>query len=187
MPTSPRAASPSRSPRSSSPPRSTLADRTRFVIGVRNTGSETIPNIAVTLDGLDGPSEGEDAAEPQRPIWVLESGPQGSTTAYVDTWAKGALPPGETARFEWDVTAVEAGTHRLTYAVAAGLDGKARAQGEGGRPPAGEVTVAVRQEPADARVDPETGEVLRDRDGRDDQPPDPDEPLPPLEEDRGGE
>lgn len=166
-----------------------LADRAQFVVEVRNTGNRTIPNIAVTLDGLDRVPEREDVAGAQRPIWVLESGPEGAVTAYVDTWAKGALPPGKSARFEWDVTVVAAGTHRLGYRVSAGLDGNARARGRDGRPPDGEVTVAVSEEPADARVDPETGAVVRgdDRDARDDQAPDPDQPLDLFEEDRGGE
>jgi len=161
-----------------------LADRTSFVIEVRNTGSETIPNIAVTLDGLDRSSEGEDVAEPQSPIWILESGPEGGTTAYVDTWAKGELPAGETARFEWDVTVVEAGTHQLTYGVAAGLDGRARAEGEGGRPPEGEVTVTVTDRPSDARVDPDTGEVILEDGG---SPNDRGDQIDPSEESRGGE
>jgi hypothetical protein len=152
---------------------------------VRNTGTETIPNIAVTLDGLDRSAKGEDvAADPQRPIWILESGPRGGTTAYVNTWAKGELPAGETARFEWDVTAVEAGTHELTYRVAAGLDGKARAQGEGERAPEGDVTVTITDRPTDARVDPDTGEVILEGGG---SPDDRNDPIDPSEESRGGE
>ncbi len=162
-----------------------LADRTTFVVEVRNTGTETIPNIAVTLDGLDRSAKGEDvAADPQRPIWILESGPRGGTTAYVNTWAKGELPAGETARFEWDVTAVKAGTHELTYRVAAGLDGKARAQGEGERAPEGDVTVTITDRPTDARVDPDTGEVILEGGG---SPDDRNDPIDPSEESRGGE
>lgn len=138
----------------------------------------------MTLDGLDRSSQREDVAEAQRPIWILESGPRGATTAYVDTWAKGELPAGETARFERDVTAVEAGTHELIYRVAAGLDGKARAEGEGGRPPEGEVTVTVTDRPTGARVDPHTGEVIPEDGGsfedRGDQ-------VDPSEESRSGE
>ncbi len=161
-----------------------LADRTSFAIEVRNTGNETIPNIAVTLDGLDRSSGREDVAYSQRPIWVLESGPQGGTTSYVNTWAKGELPAGETARFEWDVTVVEAGTHELTYRVAAGLDGRAMAVGEGGGPPSGKVTVVVTDRPAQARVDPETGEVILEGGG---SPDDLGAPIDPSEESRGGE
>ena len=161
-----------------------LAERTRFVLEVRNTGASTIPNIAVTLDGLDRTFEDQDTAEGQRPIWILESGPEGGTTAYVNTWAKGELPAGRTARFEWDVTAVEAGIHELSYRIAAGLDGKALARGDNGRPPEGEVAVAVTGEPADARVDPDTGEVILEGGG---SPADREDPIDPSEESRGGE
>jgi hypothetical protein len=161
-----------------------LAERTRFVIEVRNTGTQTIPNIAVTLDGLDLTAQREDAGELQRPVWILESGPEGGTTAYVNTWAKGRLPAGRTARFEWDVTAVEAGTHKLAYRVAAGLDGKALARGDNGRPPEGEVTVAVTDEPAGARVDPDTGEVILQGGG---SPDDRADPIDPSEESRSAE
>ncbi|MBA2766827.1 MAG: hypothetical protein H0U33_07615, partial [Solirubrobacterales bacterium] len=116
--------------------------------------------------------------------WILESGPRGGTTAYVNTWAKGELPAGETARFEWDVTAVEAGTHELAYRVAAGLDGKARAQGEGERAPEGDVTVTITDRPTDARVDPDTGEVILEGGG---SPDDRNDPIDPSEESRGGE
>ncbi|MDQ3769081.1 MAG: hypothetical protein M3370_06335 [Actinomycetota bacterium] len=166
------------------PSEQSLAERTRFVIEVRNTGTETIPNIAVTLDGLDRTLEGQDTAEGQRPIWIVDSGPEGGTTAYVNTWAQGELPAGRTARFEWDVTVVEAGTHTLRYRIAAGLDGKAVARGEDGRRPEGEVTVAVTDEPAGARVDPDTGEVILEGGG---SPDDRADSIDPSEESRGGE
>lgn len=166
------------------PSSQSLGERARFVVEVRNTGTETIPNIAVTLDGLDSTPEAQDVPETQRPIWILESGPEGATTAYVNTWAKGELSPGRTARFEWDVTAVEAGTHKLTYRVAAGLDGRARARGEDGRPPQGAATVAVTDQPADARVDPDTGEVVLEGGG---SPDDRSDPIDPSEDSRGGE
>ena len=166
------------------PREQSLAERATFVIEVRNTGTQTIPNIAVTLDGLDPTAQREDDGELRRPVWVLESGPEGGTTAYVNTWAKGELPAGRTARFEWDVTAVEAGTHKLAYRVAAGLDGKALARGENGRAPAGQVTVTVTDEPADARVDPDTGEVILEG-GR--SPDDRAHPIDPSEESRGAE
>ena len=48
-------------------------------------------------------------------------------TAYSNTWALGALQPGQTATFDWGVTAVKAGTYVVQYRVAAGLNGKAKA------------------------------------------------------------
>ena len=66
-----------------------------------------------------------------------EAAPEGGETAYVDTWALGPLKPGEEKTFKWNVTAVQAGPYQLNYAVAAGLDGKAKAVGAGGDAPAG--------------------------------------------------
>jgi hypothetical protein len=104
----------------------------------------------------------QDLADPNRPVWIVDSGPEGGTTAYTNTWALGALGPGKTARFVWRVTAVRAGTYDVHYSVAAGLSGKAKAQGANGNAPEGSFTVSVSGKPAQARVDPETGEVVRD-------------------------
>ena len=62
----------------------------------------------------------------------------------------------------WRVTAVQAGTHTVKWAVAAGLNGKAKATLSGNRAPAGSVTVDVSDKPAQARVDPDTGKVVRE-------------------------
>ena len=37
------------------------------------------------------------AADPQRPIWIINAGPIGGRTAYVNTWALGPLKPGQIA------------------------------------------------------------------------------------------
>ena len=72
------------------------------------------------------------------------------------------LAPGQTRRFVWRVTAVQAGTHTVKWQVAAGLNGKAKATLAGNRAPAGSVTVDVSAKPAQAHVDPKTGRVVRD-------------------------
>jgi len=41
----------------------------------------------------------------------------------VNTWACGHLKPGAIRTFKWGVTAVQAGPYKLSYRVAAGLDG----------------------------------------------------------------
>ena len=139
----------------------TLADDETFTIAVRNTGQERIPNVAVTLDGFAARSAQEGLADPSRPVWIVDSPPVGGDTAYVNTWSLGPLDAGSTRTFRWDVTPVVAGTHTLDYRVAAGLDGKAKAVLANGEAPAGSVTVQVAGEPAQARVDPETGDVIR--------------------------
>ena len=59
--------------------------------------------------------------------------PLGCDTAYVNTWACGPLKPGARARrFVWTVTAVKAGPYEVSWRVAAGLNGKAKAVAAGG-------------------------------------------------------
>ena len=45
----------------------------------------------------------------------------------MDTWALGKLERRQDKTFKWTVTAVRAGPYRISYAVAAGLNGKAKA------------------------------------------------------------
>lgn len=144
------------------PTTQTLAQQSSFVMTVRNTGRETIPNLAVTLEGFSRRSGQPGLSDPERPLWVVDQAPQGGDTAYTDTWATGALAAGARTTLRWRVTPVVAGTHTLEYAVSAGLDGKARAVLAGGRRAVGAVQVQVSGEPAQARVDPETGDVVRE-------------------------
>jgi len=145
------------------PERQRLARPSTLRLEVRNTGRRTIPNVAVTLRGFDQARERSDTADPSRPVWIVGDEPTGGTTAYADTWALGSLGPGQSTTFEWEVTAIQAGTWDLRYRVSAGLDGRARARLADGSVPAGRLRATVLDEPADARVDPDTGEVLDDR------------------------
>ena len=145
--------------RSSFPSRQRIARSARLVIAVRNAGTRTIPNIAVTVDSFSARSEQSGLADAERPVWILDRPPPGSTTAYTNTWALGRLPAGETKQFVWHVTPVAAGTHRLRYRIAAGLNGRAKAVLAGNRAPERELTVRISSRPASARVDPETGAV----------------------------
>jgi hypothetical protein len=94
-------------------------------------------------------------------VWIVDAGPTGGTTAYTNTWALGKLAPGETRNFVWHVTPIQSGTHTIKYRVAAGLNGKAKAQVNGQDDFQGTFTVAVSGKPAQARVDPNTGQVIR--------------------------
>ena len=158
-----------------------LAQRTRMVVVVHNTGSKTIPNVAVTICNVTcaypakagtGSSAGafaanisqEGVANPSRPIWIVDVPPDpctaptcsqggsgGAVTAYSNTWTLGALAPGKTARFVWHVTAVQPGVHVVAWEVAAGLNGKAKAV-QNGSTPTGKITVLVRKAPAKTYV-----------------------------------
>ena len=137
-------------------------------IVVRNADTRTIPDVAVSVLSDDPKGGGGFAtrsaepglADPSRNLWIVDRGPRGGDTAYVSTWALGPLPAGRSRTFEWHVTPVVAGAHTVRWRVAAGLDGKARAQTEGGHEAAGTIPVTVLSKPAAATVDPKTGDVV---------------------------
>jgi hypothetical protein len=148
------------------PSKQKLAKRSDLVITVRNTGAQTIPNIAVTIRGLTRRKDDPDLADPERPIFVIngqpkeiggvpeakDAAPEGCETAYLDTWACGRLAPGKSKTFKWSVTAVQAGPFDISYRVAAGLDGKARAVAAGGTAPTGKFSGNISDEAPDSRV-----------------------------------
>ena len=150
-----------------------LAQSSRMVIAVRNTGQRAIPDIAVTITdppyGTTVQAFGRYLPQPglashSRPVWIvdrppgpctficLNGGPGGAVTAYSNTWALGQLAPGQTATFVWRVTAVVAGTHVVRYEVAAGLNGKAKAQLSSGAIPTGTFKVRIVQQPQQSYV-----------------------------------
>jgi hypothetical protein len=130
------------------PERQKLAQRSNLEIKLRNPGSETIPNIAVTVDGFRYRGAARELADADRPRFVIngvlreiggfadakEASPSGCDTAYVNTWACGPLRPDRQRTLRWSVTAVRAGPFEVSYRVAAGLDGKAKAVSAGGGP-----------------------------------------------------
>ena len=156
------------------PSKQKLAKRSDLVITVRNAEAKrTIPNIAVTVRGFDVKLENERLADPKRPQFVIngvpkdigtfpeskEASPEGGETAYVDTWALGALKAGEERTFKWSVTAVRPGPYKLRYRVAAGLDGKAKAVAVGDQAPSGLFIGTVKDDAPDTRV-AEDGETV---------------------------
>jgi hypothetical protein len=160
--------------RASFPTQQRLAQRSELQISVRNAGGETVPNVAVTVEPVQPGAKARAAAfeeaspqlglaNPSRPVWVLDSGPPGGVTAYTNTWALGRLRPGQIKTFVWRVTAVKAGTHTIRYTVAAGLDGKAKAELPGGEKPTGEIEIDISGQPADARIGPGDGVVVSPR------------------------
>ena len=136
------------------PGRQRLADESELRIQVRNADSRAIPNLAVTVDGFSMRNEGQqDLSDPQRPIWVVEQGPDNSNTAYTNTWAVGQVPEGQTRTLVWKVSAVRAGTYTLRFRVAAGLDGKAKAVSTDGSEPSGSFIARVSDKPHPVEVD----------------------------------
>ena len=76
----------------------------------------------------------------------------GAVTAYANTWALGQLRPGQTAKFDFSVTAVKPGRHVVAWEVAAGLNGKAKAVLQDGSLPHGKFTVLIHNAPAQTYV-----------------------------------
>jgi hypothetical protein len=138
--------------KASFPTKQKLAKKSELVVKVRNEENrKVIPNVAVTVTGFDRRIKQPDVADPNRPTFVIngrpadiggfpetqEAGPKGGETAYVGTWALGPLGAGKTKTFKWSVTAVYAGKFTLSYRVAAGLNGKAKAVSVSGGPVGG--------------------------------------------------
>ena len=142
--------------------RQNVAKQEEFKLAVRNTGDEALPNLSVTVDSFSQRSEAPNLSDASRPVWVVDDGPRGGITAYVNTWALGRLAAGATREFTWKVTAVAPGQHRVRYRVNAGLDGNAKAVLAGGVAPEGTIDVRITTKPPESRVDPETGEVVRE-------------------------
>ena len=162
-----------------------LAEHTHLVIAVRNTGSKTIPDVAVTIINpvtgsaaqafsylLSTSSSSQGLASRSRPVWIIDrapgpcqysctsGGPGGAVTAYSNTWALGPLRPGAIAKFDWGVTPIKAGKYVVAYQVAAGLNGKAKAVLSGGGQPHGRFTVTIHNAPQQAYVNNQ-GQVIK--------------------------
>jgi len=143
------------------PSQQKLADHTVMKIRVRNDGNETVPNVAVTVgrqgkDTFTYQDQQAGLSDPQRPIWIIDAGPLGGTTAYVDTWALGRLRPHEAKTFSWGLTSIRPGNYKIDYLVAAGLNGKAKVRKADA---SGSFRVSVSPRPSQACVT-DSGQVV---------------------------
>jgi hypothetical protein len=77
----------------------------------------------------------------------------------VNTWALGALAPGKTREFTWQVVPVKSGSYTVHYTIAAGLAGNAKARLASGAPVQGQFAVNINSAPALTHVNPSTGHV----------------------------
>jgi hypothetical protein len=150
------------------PARQSIAQPATMRIQVRNTDDRTLPNLAVTVEtepadegaavafaqAVDDPR----LASPDKPVWVLDRGPDGGTTAFTNTWALGPVPAGEDRELEWRLTAVRPGEYTVNYRVAPGIHGRAVAAG--GQDESGTFQVRISDEPVPATVNAQ-GEVVR--------------------------
>jgi hypothetical protein len=161
--------------RASFPAHQAIAKPARLVLQVRNKSAHAVPNVAVSVSSFSYTDTAPELAASQRPVWIVDHGPGatpkpqvetdqidgagGATTAYVNTWALGPLAAGASRSFVWRVTPVKAGTHTVTYTVAAGLAGRAHARLAGGGAPSGHITADIAPAPPVTHVNPTTGQI----------------------------
>ncbi len=163
------------------PTRQRLAQTSDLTLVVENIGEEQVPDLAVTIcvDSCDADgsfslrSEQPGLASPNRPVWILEQEypklqppgvsakelddepTAGAEAAQTNTFAFGALAPGDEVAAAWRVTPVQAGTYTVNYEIAAGLTGKAKAITADGGPAEGSFVVTISDKPPNATVEPD--------------------------------
>ena len=166
-------------------PKQRLAETTDLELAFRNSGNETIPDLAVTIYTGDVKADGafnvrsaqEGLADPNRPVWILENdfpkilepgaSPKdlaeaptaGAETSSTNTYTFGELEAGDEVHTVFRVTPVVAGTFTVHYEVAGGLDGNARAVTDTGEPVEGEFVATITDRPRATKVD-EQGNVV---------------------------
>ena len=151
------------------PASQSIAESSTMEVQVRNSDSKAAPNVAVTVEtdpskpGAGTVAFGQRVADsrlsdPERPVWIVDEGPEGGDSAATNTWALGRLEAGQTKTFRWKVTAIQPGSYTIKYRISPGLHGKARLAG-GGRTN-GSFRVQIEDRPVPARVD-DDGNVVR--------------------------
>jgi hypothetical protein len=144
-----------------------IAEPVQLKVRVRNADSETVRNVAVTVEteatgtnaatAFGQRSSGGGLSDSDRPVWVLEEGPVGGGVANVNTWSAGTLGPGETKDLTWKLVASKAGRYTIGYRVSPGPTGRATAAPGDTH---GTFDVTIDNEPVPARVG-EDGNVER--------------------------
>ena len=155
------------------PERQTTAQHSTMRIAVRNTDDRNLPNLAVTI-ATEAAGGGDPAgafatsstdprlADPERPVWIVDRGPEGGDGGAGNTWALGPVFPGQTREIEWRLTAVRPGNYTVNYRVSPGLHGNAVPAN--GQNTTGSFRVRISDEPVPARVN-DDGEVVRGKAG----------------------
>jgi hypothetical protein len=162
-----------------------LGQTSLLELGIRNTGERAVPGLSVTFTvggkrgetsslpfGIQDPQP--ELAQPDRPVWVLSSTyprlrgstkPGGASTASVKTFSFGSLPPGETVKAIWKLSAVRAGKWNLLYRINAGLRGGAKAETDGGVAPGGSFATEITERLPDTEVT-DSGEIVEIEKGK---------------------
>jgi hypothetical protein len=150
------------------PAQQRIAEAVTLRLDVENTGDRAVPDLAVTLEtdpaqkgqapvAFGQSSDDATLAASARPVWVLDRGPVGGTSAYTNTWAVGPLGEGGSRTVEWRLTAAKAGRYTLAWRLAPSLEGDV-SLGDGRTE--GSFDVTISDDPVPARVGAD-GEVVR--------------------------
>ncbi|HYI99958.1 MAG TPA: hypothetical protein VEX36_09835 [Thermoleophilaceae bacterium] len=148
------------------PKRQRLAQKSELAITVRNDDTEAIPDLAVTLNGIYRRLDDPKLADPNRPVFMIAgvekqiggypevklAGPGGGPTSQAGTWVAGKLGPNAERTLRWRFTAVRPGPFEVTYEVAAGLDGKAKAVLADDSPPRGKLVGTISSAAPNSRI-----------------------------------
>jgi hypothetical protein len=135
------------------PGRQRLGETVRLRIQVQNQGQQELPNLAISVEGFNQRVDDPTLAKPIRNIWIVNTPPFNSESAYTDTWTLGEVPAGATRTADWHVTAVRAGTYSLRYQVSAGIDGKAKAELPDGAPARGSFIARITRSARNTQID----------------------------------
>jgi uncharacterized membrane protein len=115
-------------------------DRSTLSIQVKNTGSNPVNNLVVTLEGTqpdqlpvreesnpnDIPQGTDDLPNSvKRKAWFIDDGPGHAPLAGGTTWTGGKLAAGATTTLRWKLAAITPGRYTLKYWVAGGLSDNA--------------------------------------------------------------
>lgn len=161
------------------PTKQRLGQTSLMRIGVRNTGTRTIPSLTITASV--GGEEGQTSslpfaihdpqpglAQPDRPVWVLAShypkragdtAAGGTETASPKIFNFGPLKPDQTVVGVWKLSAVREGDYDVLYSIDAGISGSAEVETANGTRPGGTFAVKILTPPPNTIVT-DSGEVV---------------------------
>ncbi len=155
------------------PPEQRVAEPSTMRLDVANTGDREVPDLAVTVETEPttggaapvafGTADDDPAlAASARPVWVVDRGPAGGESAYVNTWTVGPLGSGRTRPVTWKLTAVRPGDYTVRWRLSPALEGDV-SLGDGRTDGTFDVTISDKPVPARVGAD---GEVVREEAGR---------------------
>ena len=116
------------------PARQQVAEPTTMRLDVRNAGDREVPDLAVVVEtapttegaapvAFGTADDDPTLADSARPVWVVDRGPAGGESAYVNTWTVGPLGSGRTRALTWKLTAVQPGTYTVNWRLAPSVEG----------------------------------------------------------------